>query len=102
MASVSVQGRVDGAAWESIRQKGETNTEVLQRISAHYGATTGDELLAIAPTFDAAIAVLLNSHRLLNQLMQNAAIALPEKLSETTAPPIKNASPIAAQSADDW
>lgn len=110
MASVSIQGRVDGEVWKALKEKGETNTDLLQRIISHYTATSGDELLEIAPTFDAAIAVLLNSHRLLNQLVQNAAIALPateQKKPEateptTTAQHISASAPTAAQSADDW
>ena len=75
MVSTSIQGRVDSEVWHELKQTEETNTQVLQRLTAHYVATSGDELLEIAPTFDAAVAVLLNSHRLLNQLMQNAAVA---------------------------
>ena len=110
MASVSIQGRVDGNLWAELKQKGETNTDLLQRMTSHYTATSGDELLEIAPTFDAAIAVLLRSHRMLNQLVQNAAIALPateHKKAEATAPAtttqhINTSAPTAAQSADDW
>lgn len=88
MSSISIQGRVDSGAWEGMKRKGETNTLLLQRLTSHYAATSSDELAAIAPTPDAAIAVLLSSHKMLNQLMQNAAIALPEKPSEpaTAAP----------------
>lgn len=78
MASISIQGRVDGELWEGLKEDGETNTLLLQRLTTHYAATSADKLTAIAPTPDAAIAVLLNSHKLLNQLIQNAAVALPE------------------------
>lgn len=84
MASVSIQGRVDSELWESLKQKGETNTLLLQRLTSHYFATSSAELTAIAPTPAAAVAVLLHSHKLLSQLMQNAAIALPAQPSETT------------------
>lgn len=109
MASVSIQGRVDGDVWQALKEKGETNTDLLQRITAHYTATSGDELLEIAPTFDGAIAVLLNSHRMLNQLLQNAAIALPateqqpdQKVEPTTTEHISSSAPTAAQEADEW
>ena len=106
MASVSIQGRVDGEVWAELKQKGETNTDLLQRITSHYTATSGDELLEIAPTFDAAIAVLLNSHRMLNQLVQNAAIALPateqQPAPTTTTEHISSSAPTAAQEADEW
>jgi len=102
MVSTSIQGRVDSEVWNELKQTEETNTQVLQRLTAHYVATSGDELLEIAPTFDAAVAVLLNSHRLLNQLMQNAAVALP-----TTPSALPPSSPTAADRsaitcADDW
>jgi len=102
MVSTSIQGRVDSEVWHELKQTAETNTQVLQRLTAHYVATSGDELLEIAPTFDAAVAVLLNSHKLLNQLMQNAAVALP-----TTPSELPSASPTAADRsaitcADDW
>lgn len=77
MPSISIQGRVDADVWESLKGP-ETNTQFLQRLCAHYVATHPIELQDIAPTPAAAVAVLLHSHRLLNQLMQNAAIALPE------------------------
>ena len=86
MASVSIQGRVDGLLWARIKQKGESNTELLQRLTSHYVATSADELTAIAPTPDAAISVLLNSHRLFTQLMQNAAVVLPSEHSSAQPP----------------
>ena len=95
--------------WKALKEKGETNTDLLQRITSHYTATSGDELLEIAPTFDAAIAVLLNSHRMLNQLVQNAAIALPatgqkepEAAEAATVQHISASAPTAAQQADEW
>lgn len=88
MSSISIQGRVDDALWKGLKQKGESNTDLLQRICAHCQATSVDELAAIAPTPAAAVAVLLSSHKMLSQLMQNAAIALPGKPSESgTAEP---------------
>lgn len=86
MASESIQGRVDGDLWRVIKQKGETTTQVLQRLTAHYVATSADELTAIAPTPAAAVAILLHSHNMLNRLMENPAIALPAE--NTTAPPM--------------
>ena len=102
MVSTSIQGRVDSDVWNELKQTEETNTQVLQRLTAHYVATSGDELLEIAPTFDAAVAVLLNSHRLLNQLMQNAAVALPTVISElpSALPEVVDRSAIAC--ADSW
>lgn len=107
MTSISVQARIDSDVWELMKADGETNTQVLQRISTHYLATSGDALAQIAPTPAAAVAVLLNSHRLLNQLIANAAIALPEQptaliATETTTQRISASAPAAAQSADDW
>ena len=110
MTSISIQGRIDSAMWEEMKADGETNTQVLQRISTHYLATSGDDLAQIAPTPAAAVAVLFNSHKLLNQLVANAAIALPEtptpltatETATTTTQHISAAAPTAAQSADDW
>ena len=102
MVSTSIQGRVDSDVWNELKQTEETNTQVLQRLAAHYVATSGDELLEIAPTFDAAVAVLLNSHRLLNQLMQNAAIALPAMPSELPLASLAAVDRSAITCADDW
>ncbi len=102
MASISIQGRVDGELWEALKQPGETNTLLLQRLTSHYAATTTDELSTIAPTPAAAVAVLLHSHNLLSQLMQNAAIALPEKPSESaTAAASTTAEPSSPTCYDD-
>ena len=105
MVSTSIQGRVDSEVWDELKQTEETNTQVLQRLTAHYVATSGDELLEIAPTFDAAVAVLLNSHRLLNQLMQNAAITLPDGINAPPSASTPVADPIdrsAINCADNW
>lgn len=108
MTSISIQARIDSVVWEAMKTDGETNTQVLQRISTHYLATSGDDLLQIAPTPAAAVAVLFNSHRLLNQLVANAAVALPEAstaqttTATTTTQHLSAAAPVAAQSADDW
>ena len=105
MASISIQGRVDDALWKSIKRDDETNTDVLQRIAAHFVATSAAELQQIAPTSDAAIAVLLNSHRLLNQLMQNAAIALPSDIAAAPVAPTETevtTERSAIACADDW
>ena len=109
MGSVSIQGRIDSAQWKVIERQGESKTETLQRITAHYLATSGDDLSAIAPTPDAAIAVLLHSHNLLSQLAGNAAIALPQMATEPPIAPAKETSqnvstqaPAAAQQADEW
>ena len=75
MASVSIQARIDSDIWESIRAEGETNTQVLQRIAAHYTATSTAKLAGIAPTPDAAIAVLLYSHQLLQQFADGGMIS---------------------------
>lgn len=58
MASISIQGRVDNEVWEGLKQAGETNTLLLQRLTSHYLATSAPELTAIAPTPAAAVAVL--------------------------------------------
>ena len=103
MTSISIQARIDSAVWEAMKQDGETNTQVLQRISTHYLATSGAELEQIAPTPAAAVAVLFNSHRLLTQLIANGAIALPAAPAmQTTTQHISATAPAAAQSADDW
>ncbi|MGB3300236.1 MAG: hypothetical protein WBA76_18390 [Phormidesmis sp.] len=101
MTSISIQARIDSAVWEAMKADGETNTQVLQRISIHYLATSGDELSQIAPTPAAAVAVLFNSHRLLNQLLAKGAIALPET-STAPAQQVSASAPEAAQSADNW
>jgi hypothetical protein len=88
MPSTSIQGRIDEDVWLALKGD-ETNTQFLQRLTTHYAATSTPELTAIAPTPAAAIAVLLHSHRLLNQLMQNAAIALPDKPTTTTTATVK-------------
>lgn len=105
MASTSIQGRVDSEVWNDIKQTEETNTQVLQRLAAHYVATSGDELLEIAPTFDAAVAVLLNSHSLLNQLMQNAVITVPNGMnapSSVSSPIPESIDRSAIDCADNW
>ena len=107
MTSISVQARIDSAVWEAMKAEDETNTQVLQRISTHYLATSGDALAQIAPTPAAAVAVLFNSHHLLNQLIANAVIALPEAptaptATETITQHVSASAPTAAQSADDW
>lgn len=107
MTSTSIQGRIDSEVWEEIKQSGETNTQVLQRISSHYLATSGAELEHIAPTPTAAIAILFQSHKQLNMLLTHAAIALPEvptapPATETTTQHVSATAPAAAQSADNW
>jgi hypothetical protein len=99
MPSISIQGRVDADVWESLKGA-ETNTQFLQRLCSHYVATHPVELQDIAPTPAAAVAVLLHSHRLLNQLVQNAAIALPEK--PTTAATETTETTESARADDDW
>lgn len=98
MASTSIQGRVDGALWQSLKGKHETNTQLLQRLTDHYQATTGTELSAIAPTPAAAIAVLLHSHNLLTQLANNSSFAPAEALAK----PTDTTEISAIESADDW
>lgn len=93
MPSISIQGRVDADVWLALKGD-ETNTQFLQRLYTHYAATNTEELQAIAPTPAAAVAVLLHSHKLLNQLMQNAAIALPEKPTAAATE--------SARADDDW
>ena len=110
MTSISIQGRIDSEVWEEMKQNGETNTQVLQRISSHYLATSAAQLEQIAPTPTAAIAVLLDSHRLLNQLMSKAVIAFPEMdtaptattMAEATTQHVSETAPAAAQDADNW
>ena len=87
MASLSLQGRVDSDVWGEIKSPDETTTQALQRVTVFYQSVHRPELLEIAPTYDAAIAVLLYSHQLLKQLAGNAAIALPDtaEASTTTA-----------------
>lgn len=107
MTSISVQARIDSAVWAAMKADGETNTQVLQRISTHYLATSGDDLSQIAPTPAAAVAVLFNSHKLLTQLVANGAISLPaastsQATAEKTTQHISASAPAAAQSANDW
>ena len=107
MTSISIQGRIDSEMWEELKQDGETNTQVLQRISSHYLATSGAELEQIAPTPTAAIAVLFHSYKQLNMLLTHAAIALPDvtpapTTTEPTTQHVSASAPAAAQSADDW
>ena len=85
MASLSLQGRVDSDIWQEIKSPDETTTQALQRVTVFYQSVHRPELLEIAPTYDAAIAVLLHSHQLLTQLAGNAAIALPGTTGASTA-----------------
>lgn len=89
MASLSLQGRVDSDIWQEIKSPDETTTQALQRVTVFYQSAHRPELLDIAPTYDAAIAVLLHSYQLLKQLADNAAIALPSttEASTTTTEP---------------
>jgi hypothetical protein len=82
MPSISVQCRIDSQLWESIRHEGESNTQLLQRLVEHYTATDGEGLRAIAPTPAAAVATLLNSHKLLFLLAGKGAIAFPDLLQQ--------------------
>ena len=84
MASVSIQGRVNGCLWKSLKRENETNTQLLQRLTDHYQATSGDQLNTIAATPQGAIAVLLHEHEQLQQLLQKAVLVLP---STTVAVP---------------
>lgn len=103
MASVSIQARIDSDIWESIRAKGETNTQVLQRITSHYTATSADQLAGIAPTPEAAVAVLLYSHQLLQQFAGGGMIAPTASAPASSAAPEEEQSGfIAAQCADDF
>ena len=98
MASISIQGRVDGELWADIR--GDLSvTEALQKVTEHYVATQAEKLKEIAPTPCAAVAILLRSHEQLNQLMQNAAIALPQVDTAPTEPATEQS---ALACADDW
>lgn len=101
MASVSIQARIDGEVWEGMRIDGETNTQLLQRISSHYLATSGNELKAVASTPAAAVAVLFRSHRLLDQFAKGNALSTPQQIS---ALPGKQPQPeqSAAECANDW
>jgi len=102
IGTLSIQGRVNGDVWLALKGE-ETNTQFLQRLTTHYAATNTEELQAIAPTPAAAIAVLLHSHRLLNQLMQNAAIALPEQTTQATVPTaVAPTTTPSARADDDW
>ena len=86
MGSFSIKGRIDKALWEGLALPDESTTQQLQRIVNHFVATQGSVLQDIAPTPDAAVAVLLNNHRLLTQLIGNAAVVLPETAPAPTAP----------------
>ena len=103
MASISIQGRVDGELWGQIRGDSESVTEALQKVTEHYAATQAEALAEIAPTPCAAVAILLRSHHQLNQLMENAVIALPtttDNNSASTEQPSSEQS--ALDSANDW
>lgn len=89
MSSLSVQGRVESEAWSDIRGR-DSNTKALQRLVAHWEATSGGELLNIAPTTEGAIAILLHSHKLLNQILSNGSFAA---VASVPAPAIAMASP---------
>lgn len=102
MASVSIQARIDGEMWEEMKEKGETNTQLLQRLAAHYLATSGDELKTVAPTPTAAVAVLLHSHQLLGQLASSNAINNAQPVAEPPKQDQSQPEQTAAQCADDW
>ena len=107
MPSLSLQGRVDSDIWQEIKHPDETTTQALQRVTVFYQSAHRPELLDIAPTYDAAIAVLLHSHQLLNQLAGNSAIALPDtdtaSIAEaSTATATEPSNKPAWDCADDW
>lgn len=102
MASVSIQARIDGEVWEEMKEKGETNTQLLQRLAAHYLATSGDDLKMVAPTPTAAVAVLLHSHQLLGQLASSNAISNTQPVADLPKQEQPKQEQTAAQCADDW
>lgn len=102
MASVSIQARIDSDVWEAMRVEGETNTQLLRRIATHYQATSGNELREIAPTPAAAVAVLLHSHRLLEQLSQINGLSLAQPVAAPPEEPLCKSEQSAAECADDW
>ncbi|MEM9151501.1 MAG: hypothetical protein AAGB19_13750 [Cyanobacteria bacterium P01_F01_bin.3] len=76
MASISIQGRIDGDIWSDVKGN-KTTTEGLQLLAQHWKATSGDALSDIAPTPAAAVAVLRHSHELLTQMLSNGVFAMP-------------------------
>lgn len=104
MASISIQGRIDGELWEGLKLAGETNTQLLQRLAAHYRATSAEKLADIAPTPDAAVAVLLRSHSLLDQMVAGGGVVgqpVQTETSETVQQPTEE-DKSAIDCADDW
>jgi len=90
MPSISIQARIDSDVWASVKQADESNTEALQRVVAHYLATSADSLQSLTnqPTPETAIAALTTVYSLHQQLMKNAVLT-PQPLPSmpvTTAP----------------
>ena len=102
MASLSLQGRVDSDVWGEIKSPDETTTQALQRVTVFYQSARRPELLEIAPTYDAAIAVLLHSYQLLKQLAGNAAIVLPDTDEAPTTTTTEPSTKPAWDCADDY
>ncbi|MEL7520008.1 MAG: hypothetical protein AAGJ80_00060 [Cyanobacteria bacterium J06553_1] len=103
MASFSIKGRVDKELWESLTLPGESATEQLQRMVNHFVATQGQALETIAPTPAAAVAVLMQSHSLINRAQ--VVLSAPSE----HAPPPPQADTVTATEAfnpaaeaDDW
>jgi hypothetical protein len=88
MPSISIQGRIDSDMWAKVKQADETNTEALQRVVAHYLATSADSLQTLTnqPTTETAIAALTTVYNLHQQLMQNAVLAPMSSMPVAAAP----------------
>ena len=107
MPSLSIQARIDSDVWASIKRADESNTETLQRIAAHYIATSSDNLqkLTNQPTAETAIAALTTVFNLHQQLMQNAVLSTHAKQASTVIPlpvePIAEEKPKPSNRPDD-
>ena len=101
MASESIQGRVDGDVWAAIRGDG-TNTEALKKVVEHWRATQGENLSDIAPTPAAAVAVLMRSHELLNQIVSGGAFVATGTPVDAQTPSHSTAQTDPLKQADEW
>lgn len=102
MASLQIKARVDSEQWHGLKLKKETSTEAVQRVLAHYQATSSPELLEINPDPSAAIAVLLHSHKILMQLVGNASIAIPSDTAPRSATEQPADTSALDTNEDDW
>lgn len=99
MASQQIKGRVDGKQWTTFCRSEETVTESLQRLQQEHTSMCerDSQLKTLHPNPDIALGILLQSHKLLSQLVEQSAITqLTEAATAQTTSPPKQAAKFAA------